>query len=209
MNPTVIPPPITQTPATIPTITVPPTTAAPISTVSTTLSVPANINNCVTYTAVTGDTCWAIASKFGITLNQLISLNLNVNCNNLQVGQIMCVQSIQATIITNPTFSPTLPSTLSPNPASNLLNCVTYTTLAGDSCWSIAAKFGILLNDLILLNPTINCNNLPVGQPICLQKTTTALPTATTKSPVPFLNCVTYTIMNGDTCLGIIFLYAY
>ena len=147
MNPTLIPAPITQAPATIPTITVPLTTAAPINTVSTTLSLPANINNCVTYTAVTGDTCWGIASKFGITLNQLISLNLNVNCNNLQVGQIICVQSIQATIITNPTLSPTLP--------------------------------------------------------------TTALPTVTTKSPVPFLNCVTYTIMNGDTCLGNFFFQVY
>jgi LysM repeat protein len=210
-NPTVTPAPTTQAPTPIPTITVPPTTAAPINTVSTTLSIPSNINNCVTYTAVTGDTCLAIASKFGITLNQLISLNLNVNCNNLQVGQIMCVQLLSnptstASPITQALTNPSEQSTsaqavTSSNPGSNLFNCVTYTSLVSDSCWSIAAKFGILLNDLFSLNPTINCNNLQVGQPICIQVAQTTLQTTTTTISVPVMNCVTYTTMPGDTCL--------
>jgi len=41
----------------------------------------------VSYTVVSGDTCWAIANANGITVAQLQSYNPGVDCNNLQIGQ--------------------------------------------------------------------------------------------------------------------------
>jgi len=41
----------------------------------------------VSYTVVSGDTCWAIATANGITVAQLQSYNPSVDCNNLQIGQ--------------------------------------------------------------------------------------------------------------------------
>ena len=42
-----------------------------------------------TYTVQDGDNCYKIATKYGITLDQLLSANKGLNCDILQVGQIL------------------------------------------------------------------------------------------------------------------------
>lgn len=42
-----------------------------------------------TYTVKPGDTFWDIAKRLNIPLNQLVKANLNLNPNNLQIGQII------------------------------------------------------------------------------------------------------------------------
>jgi LysM repeat protein len=163
----------------------------------------ANINNCVSYTVVAGDTCWGIASRYGLSLYQLTSLNSNINCNALQIGQIICAQILPTSIITN-----AITSTLAPVVTPS--NCLTYTISNGDSCWSITALSGLTLNQLISLNPTLNCNNLPVGQPICVQTAPTTISSTTTYVPsINLNNCITYSVVPGDTCLSKIFFYKY
>jgi len=39
------------------------------------------------YTVVSGDTCWAIANTYGISVAQLQSYNPGLDCSNLQIGQ--------------------------------------------------------------------------------------------------------------------------
>ena len=61
-------------------------------------------NRCVFYTIVTGDTCSIIASKLGITLNDLDVTNNNINCRNLQVGKEICLNlavTVRTTTLTN------------------------------------------------------------------------------------------------------------
>jgi hypothetical protein len=43
------------------------------------------------YTVVAGDSCWAIANANGKTLDDLRSLNPGVNCDNLQIHQMLCL----------------------------------------------------------------------------------------------------------------------
>jgi hypothetical protein len=38
-----------------------------------------------------GDTCWDIAVKYDMTLDDLLNLNKKLNCDNLKVGSGICV----------------------------------------------------------------------------------------------------------------------
>ena len=43
------------------------------------------------YTVVSGDTCYQIALNNGISLTAFENMNPGINCNNLQIGQSVCV----------------------------------------------------------------------------------------------------------------------
>ena len=89
------------------------------------------------YVVQNGDSLWKIANKYGITVNELKSLN-GLTSNNLTVGQILEVPS-----------------------SSNTSE--TYTVKAGDSLWKIANQFGLTVVELKNLNG-LNSNNLSIGQ---------------------------------------------
>ncbi|HOI36700.1 MAG TPA: LysM domain-containing protein [Bacillota bacterium] len=65
-----------------------------------------------------------------------------------------------------------------------------YIIRAGDTLYSIAARFGTTVNAIIAANPGINPLNLIIGQPICIP-----VPGPT---PVPCPGFI-YTIQPGDT----------
>jgi LysM repeat protein len=65
-----------------------------------------------------------------------------------------------------------------------------YIIRAGDTLYSIAARFGTTVNAIIAANPGINPLNLVIGQPICIP-----VPGPT---PVPCPGFI-YTIQPGDT----------
>ena len=134
-------------------------------------SLPSNINNCVPYTIVAGDTCNAIAARYGLTLDQLYVLNPNVNCPHLQIGSKLCVQAIQANSIINPIVAPVNPVTQSPILAPVVRNCVPYYVVSGDTCWAIATRYGLTVSQLNSLNPNVNCANLQIGQVMCVRTT--------------------------------------
>ena len=89
------------------------------------------------YIVQNGDSLWKIANKYGITVNELKSLN-GLTSDNLSVGQILKV-----------------PSSSSDSGA--------YTVKAGDSLWNIANKYGITVNELKSLNG-LTSDNLSIGQ---------------------------------------------
>ncbi|KAJ3363536.1 hypothetical protein GGF31_000946 [Allomyces arbusculus] len=141
------------------------------------------------YTVVTGDYCWAIANSNGLDVAALQSLNPGLNCDALQLGQVLCVAG-----------------------------CTTkYTVSAGDSCWSIADTFGIDTVALSTLNPGLACDKLQVGQVVCVSvkpggtttrtrttatSTTTAAPTSTTRPQVPACS-KTIAVTTGGSCYDI------
>ncbi|KAH6555329.1 hypothetical protein KP509_14G066100 [Ceratopteris richardii] len=47
--------------------------------------------SCTTYTVKSGDTCYAISQANGISLSNFQSWNSGINCNNLQIGQKVCI----------------------------------------------------------------------------------------------------------------------
>jgi len=45
----------------------------------------------VKHTVIKGDTCWDISSKYKMSLQQLETMNGEVDCDKLKVGTTMCV----------------------------------------------------------------------------------------------------------------------
>ena len=89
------------------------------------------------YVVQNGDSLWKIANKYGITVDELKSLN-GLSSNNLTVGQILEVPSSSSDVST-------------------------YTVKAGDSLWNIANKYGITVDELKNLNG-LTSNILNIGQ---------------------------------------------
>ena len=90
------------------------------------------------YVVQNGDSLWKIANKYGITVNELKSLN-GLTSNNLTVGQILEV------------------------PGSSGSTSGTYTVKSGDSLWKIANQFGVTVSELKNLN-NLTSDILSVGQ---------------------------------------------
>lgn len=109
------------------------------------------------YTVIPGDTLWGIASKHGISLEQLLAVNPQItNPNFIIPGQIVYI----------------------PNGSVNM---TTYTINPGDTMWGIASNYGIGLNQLINANPQVtNPNFIIPGQTINIPSTT---PKPTTPTP--------------------------
>ena len=90
------------------------------------------------YIVKKGDSLWSIAKKYGISVDELKSLN-NLNSNMLSIGQTLKVSGEPST------------------------NNDIYIVKKGDSLYSIASRFGISVSDLRNYN-NLTSNNLSVGQ---------------------------------------------
>lgn len=119
-----------------------------------------------------------ITTNFKLDTSTFYSWNPNLNCNNLQVGQIICVNGPVATIAT--TAAPVTVKAGCPR---------TYTVKSGDTCSNLWNYYKIDQNSFTAWNPSINCNNLQIGQLICIPNSNTCA------NP--------YTIRSGDYCYSI------
>ena len=104
--------------------------------------------NTVAYTIVAGDTLFALARRFNTTVAAIISANPGIDPNSLRIGQIICIPRQQ---------------TYPPCPEGNY-----YTVRAGDTFFSIAARFNVSVNDLMEANPGVDPRRLMIGQVICI-----------------------------------------
>ncbi len=131
------------------------------------------------YTIVAGDTCYALAQRFGTTVTAIQAANPGINCNNLQIGQTICI-FIE-------------PSTVTCPPGS-----LRYSIQPGDTFGTLAYRFSTTVQAIMAANPGANSNNLQVGQKICI-------PVGTVPSACPggFL----YTIVAGDNFYNIAIRY--
>jgi LysM repeat protein len=108
-----------------------------------------------TYTIVSGDTCGSIAAGAGISSAELLAANPSVNegCTNLQPGQVLAIPGAGGGSGTGGGTSAT-PTTSSGGQA--------YTIVSGDTCFDIAAGYGISVDALVAAN-NIDCDALQPG----------------------------------------------
>ncbi|KAK0662496.1 family 18 putative glycoside hydrolase [Cercophora samala] len=128
---------------------------------------------CQTEKVVSGDGCWALADRCGITQERLLLLNGPNLCSSLQIDQHVCCSEGDL-----PDFSP------QPNPDGS---CHTYTVQANDNCWDIAAAHYITTQQINDFNLNTwgwaGCANLMLDAKICLS-------TGTPPMPAPFANAI-------------------
>lgn len=100
------------------------------------------------YVVKKGDSFWAIASKYGISVDELKAVN-NLKSDNLSIGQLL-----------------KLPSK---NNENNDVNTdeVIYTVQKGDSLWAIASKYNVSVDDIKKAN-NLSSNLLSIGQKLTI-----------------------------------------
>jgi hypothetical protein len=140
--------------------------------------------DCKTTTVKSGDGCYAVADRCGISQTNLEKYNRANLCNTLVKDEVVCCSS------------GTLPNTL---PSGNSDGtCKTRDVVEKDDCSSLAAKCGISANDFMKANTKTNlCSNLMPGQKVCC--TAGKYPDLKPK-PDANGNCATYYTKKDDSC---------
>jgi chitinase len=115
-------------------------------------------STCKYIQANAGDGCWALAQRCGITQAQFESYNGGSGiCSTVQVDQYVCCSAGSL-----PDFSP--------QPTNG--NCFPYTIQTGDFCAAIAKthqmQVSVIENNNNLTWGWMGCNDLQIGQTICL-----------------------------------------
>ena len=110
-----------------------------------------------TYMVKSGDTLYSIANKFGLTVNELKSLN-NLTSDLLSIGQVLNVSNSSI-----------------PTPSN------TYTVKSGDSLYSIAKQYGVTV-DALKSAKRKTSNLLSIGEVLVIPTTNTGTRTYIVKS---------------------------
>ena len=197
----------TETPGSTPTPT-PTTSASPAP------AAPAPVS---TYTVVRGDSLSGIASRFGTTTRNLMSINGITNANLIRAGQVLRLSSdgVAPAAPAPAAPAPTTPAPAAPAPAAP---ATTYKVVAGDSLSGIAARFGTTTRNLMSLNGITDANRIRIGQVLTIAgaaapatpapstpaPTTPAPSTPAPTTPAPNASGTTsYTVVARDTLSGI------
>ncbi|EFW98972.1 class 5 chitinase chi100 [Grosmannia clavigera kw1407] len=126
-------------------------------------------DDCTAIKVVSGDSCWALSQRCGISAADFTKYNPEANlCATLTPGQHVCCSA------------GTLPD-FKPKPNANG-TCATYTVVADDSCSAIGAAYGLTNDDIEGFNTNTwgwnGCSLLYVGANICLSSGDPPMPAA-------------------------------
>ncbi|KAJ8331174.1 hypothetical protein QVD99_005778 [Batrachochytrium dendrobatidis] len=107
------------------------------------------------YVTINGDDCNSVAKRFNFSTASLLEINYPVlDCTNLTPGSPICIYCNSRFPICHPT-TPLPPNVPPPPPLSSCQK--TYTVVAGDSCWQIAATLKTTVDNIQRLNNWLSC----------------------------------------------------
>lgn len=101
------------------------------------------------YVVRPGDTFFSLAARFNTTVEAIAAANPGVNPNNLRIGQLLCIPGVVPPVVCPPGTFP-------------------YTVRAGDTYFSLAARFNTTVEAIAAANPGVDPNNLRIGQRLCI-----------------------------------------
>lgn len=161
-----------------------------------------------TVTVKAGDTVWALASRHGVSVEQVLRLNKLKASSLIFPGQKLTLS--EGASLPKPTTKKSKP-TRSVSKAS--ASAKTYTVRSGDTLSGIAAKHGVSLSTLFKANKMNGSTIIYPGQKIKLSGSAAAPARASAKpaaakpaakaAPKPAAGSKTYTVRAGDTLSGI------
>ena len=147
-----------------------------------------------TYTVKSGDSVWKIAHEYGMSMNELVSLN-GIKNNLIFPGQVIKVKSgAKAETVLKSEAG----GSKNQNSASNGTSS-TYTVKAGDSVWKISHEHGMSMDELKSLNG-LKDNLIIPGQVLRVKGTSSnAKQTTKTSSKETAKSSATYVVKSGDS----------
>jgi len=140
-----------------------------------------------------GDTLYALANRFGTTVDAILRANPGTDAASLRVGQLLCIPAAAP-----PGRPPGAPPGGPPGAACP--EGFLYQIRPGDTFYAIARRHGTTVDVLRRANPRVNPNALRVGQLICIP---TALAPGVPSQPACPAGATPYIIRRGDTFYGI------
>ncbi len=140
-----------------------------------------------------GDTLYALASRFGTTVDAVLRANPGTDPASLRVGQLLCIPTAAVP------GRPPGPRPGRPPGVACPGGCL-YQIRAGDTFYAIARAHGMTVDTLRRANPGVNPSSLRVGQLICIP---TALAPGVPSQPACPAGATPYIIRRGDTFYGI------
>ena len=141
---------------------------------------PATSANPSTYTIQAGDTLSALAVKWNTTSDAIAQLNGVTDPTLLQIGQVLKVPGGSASG--------------SASASSGGTSAGTYTIVAGDTLYALAAKWGTTSDAIAQLNGITNPAGLQIGQVLKVPGASTSTPAGSSASG----GSGTYTVVTGD-----------
>jgi LysM repeat protein len=154
----------------------------------------------VRYTAQPGDTLFAVALAYGVTVDQLMAVNGLTNRNLLYAGQVLVIPGPGVEVPPSPTpaatdtpaATPTPAATATPAPTATPLppdgTLVTYVVQPGDGLFAIARRFNTTTDAIAARNRLDNVNYIMSGEALTIMigdKTSRPTPAPATATPVP------------------------
>ena len=159
-----------------------------------------------TVTVKAGDTVWALASRHGVSVEQVLRLNKLKASSLIFPGQKLTLS--EGASLPKPTTKKSKPAR---SASKTSASAKTYTVRSGDTLSGIAAKHGVSLSTLFKANKMNGSTIIYPGQKIKLSgsaaapaRVAAAKPAAKAKAaPKPAAASKTYTVRAGDTLSGI------
>lgn len=159
-----------------------------------------------TVTVKAGDTVWALASRHGVSVEQVLRLNKLKASSLIFPGQKLTLS--EGASLPKPTTKKSKPAR---SASKTSAAAKTYTVRSGDTLSGIAAKHGVSLSTLFKANKMNGSTIIYPGQKIKLSgsaaapaRVAAAKPAAKAKAaPKPAAASKTYTVRAGDTLSGI------
>jgi LysM repeat protein/lysophospholipase L1-like esterase len=109
-----------------------------------------------------GDTLWAIARRFDVSVEALAAANPGIDPLRLREGQTLRVPSSLAAVATPASQPEQTPPVVSADPGR------LHSVVSGDTLWQLARHFGVSLDQLLEENAGIDPVRLRVGQTVRL-----------------------------------------
>jgi LysM repeat protein len=128
-----------------------------------------------TYAVRAGDTLYAIALRFGITVQAIVAANNLLNPNLIHPGQLLTIPDGESSGVPS---GPPVPASQPPAAGG------TYVVQPGDTLSRIALRFGVTVAALVQANSLANANVIYVGQRLTIPAGPAAPPAGGT-APLP------------------------
>ena len=151
-----------------------------------------------------GETLWAIAQKYNLSVDLILTTNNIANSELISIGQEMKISShknaVADTNIVNQAVIDKKNNNINNINQPENAEPIVYTVKAGDNLWSISRKYGVSVEVIVSVNNIKEKDLLSLGQKLEISAIGGGVSNSNQKQEPTI---VTYTVVKGDTLWSI------